>query len=124
MHVTMVESPYTTPDRSREECIRYALWCCVDCDQRGEASFASHLFYTQFIPETKEGRDRGLSYRDEIARRLGAKIARYTDIGQTYGMFRPVDCTAVVEERVLQGEIRKLWLAGLWPKGSCQLRVR
>lgn len=118
MRVTIVETPYNTAKYSRLECIRYALWCCKDCDLRGEASFASHLFFTLFIPETKEGRERGLAYRDEIARRCATSIARYKDIGETSGMYRDVDCTTTIESRVLTGEIREAWLSGAWPEGS------
>ncbi len=121
MNLTIVESPFTHPTRSRLECIRYALWCCADCDARGEGAFASHLFFTQFIPETKEGRNRGLKYRDEIARRLMCTVVRYTDIGQTPGMFRDIDSLGPVEERQLTGEIRAKWLAGEWPDSSCRL---
>lgn len=118
MRVTIVESPYNLASLGRSECVRYALWCCVDCDERGEASFASHLFFTQFIPETKDGRDRGLAYRDEIARRAGDTIARYTDIGETSGMYRPIDGTNHVTYRKLEGDIRRRWMAGEWPPGS------
>jgi hypothetical protein len=120
----MVESPYNTPTRSRLECVRYALWCCLDAERRGEACFASHLFYTLFSPETKEGRDRGLRCRDAIARRLGATIARYADIGMTPGMFRDIDCTATVEVRQLEGDIREAWLSGAWPEGSLTVQER
>ena len=119
MKVTIVESPYITPHASRLECVRYALWACEDCDSRGEAAFASHLFFTQFIPETKEGRARGLAYRDEIARRVLGTVAQYVDLGVSPGMFRPVD--SYVEQRHLTGDIRLKWLAGEWPHGSAKL---
>ena len=122
MRVTIVESPYNTPKHSRLECIRYALWCCADADARGECCFASHLFFTQFIPETKEGRDRGLKYRDELVRRLQCTVVRYTDIGTTAGMFREADGVKLTEERQLQGEIRTLWEQGYWPEGSLKCR--
>jgi hypothetical protein len=113
--VTIVESPYTSPMFSRIQCVRYALWACADCDARGEAAFASHLFYTQFIPETKDGRERGLKYRDEIARRVMGTIAHYTDLGTSPGMFRGAE---MPEQRQLTGEIRERWLRGEWPEGS------
>lgn len=122
MNVTIVESPYSTPLYNREECIRYALWCCADADSRGECCFASHLFFTQFIPETKEGRERGLAYRDEIARRTNGLVARYVDIGQTPGMFRMRDGVATVVERRLTGDIRARWERGEWPEGSLRAR--
>lgn len=123
MKFTMVESPYTTPHYGRLECIRYALWCCVDSNSRGECCIASHLFFTQFIPETEAGRERGLLCRDEVARRTVALIARYVDLGQTPGMFRRRDGSATVEERKLSGEIRLSWLKGRWPDSSTRLEV-
>ena len=123
MRVTIVESPFNLPNVSRYECARYALWCCKDCDLRGEASFASHLFYTLFIEETKEGRDRGLAYRDEIARRASTVVARYVDLGETPGMYRDIDCTGKIEVRTLTGEVRDAWLSGAWPAGSLYLRT-
>jgi hypothetical protein len=123
MRVTIVESPYNHPQLPPLECIRYALWCCADADARGECCFASHLFFTQFIPETKEGRNRGLSYRDELVRRLQCKVARYTDLGTTAGMFREVDSVKETEERQLSGEIRTLWSQGYWPEGSLKCRI-
>ena len=116
MKVVFVESPYNTPTRSRLECIRYAQWCCVDAESRGDCCFASHLFFTQFMTEAM--RDKGLAYRDEIARRTLATIARYVDIGQTPGMFRERDGSAVCETRTLTGEIRERWERGEWPEGS------
>ena len=123
MRCAMVETPYNTPTHSRQECIRYALWCCASVDASGEAAFASHLFYTQFIAENKAGRARGISYRDELARRLMDRIIRFTDLGLTPGMFRDIDSTGLVEERKLDGEFREKWLAGLWPPCSARLTV-
>lgn len=121
MRCTVVESPYSTPWHTREECIRYALWCCAQVEAAGEAAFASHLFYTQFIAETKEGRDRGLAYRDEISRRLLCKVARFVDIGETPGMYRDIDATSQVVTCNLEGKFRENWLAGLWPPCSVRL---
>lgn len=123
MRCTVVESPYSTPTHNRQECIRYALWCCAQVDASGQAAFASHLFYTQFIGETKDGRSRGLAYRDEIARRLMDRVVRFTDLGVTPGMFRDIDSTNQVEEMQLEGEFREKWLAGLWPPCSARLTV-
>jgi hypothetical protein len=93
----------------------------VDSAQKGEAPFASHLLYTQMLPETKEARELGLKMRDRIAFATGGLVARYTDIGETPGMFRDRDCTAVVESRQLTGAIRQAWLDGKWPEASARL---
>jgi hypothetical protein len=116
--ITFVESPFTHPTKSREDCVRYALWACVDATQRGECVFASHLFYTQFLPEDRLCREWGLVCRDMLAKATVAQIARYVDIGQTPGMFRDIDCTAEVVTRKLEGAAREGWLAGTWPDGS------
>jgi len=118
----MIESPYSAAC-GRAECIRYALWCCVDSERRGEAPMASHLFFTQFIPEDKDGRERGLACRDVWARAACAVVVRYVDLGTTLGMFRDVDCTARVETRMLPDDLRDRWQSGEWPQGSCRLRV-
>jgi hypothetical protein len=119
--ITFAESPYNHPNLSRSECVRYALWACVDSTSRGDAVFASHLFYTLFLSEDPMCREWGLLCRDFLARRTMALIARYVDIGETPGMFRDVDCTAVVEDRKLEGEALAGWQEGRWPEGS--LRV-
>ena len=123
MRITVVESPYTTPTRSRLECIRYACWACFDCIARGEAPFASHLLFTQILPETDGARALGLQMRDRIAFATGGLIARYTDIGETPGMYRDCDVTAKIESRKLTGPARQMWLNGLWPAASARLAV-
>jgi hypothetical protein len=122
--LVMVESPFSSKEHSREECVRYALWCCADATARGECvAMASHLFYTLFLPEDKDSRALGLECRDFVAKATMAAVVRYLDLGVTQGMFRDVDCTAVVEERRLIGHYREDWLAGLWPPGSLRPRV-
>jgi hypothetical protein len=95
----------------------------VDSAQKGEAPFASHLFYTQLLPETSESRELGLKMRDRIAFATNGLVARYIDIGYTTGMFRDCDCTAQVQSRHLEGAIRQAWLDGEWPEASARLAV-
>ena len=121
MKITIVESPYTTTRASRLECIRYACWACFDCVLRGEAFYASHLLSTQILPETAASRDIGLNMRDAIAKATIGLVAQYTDLGTTPGMYRDVDCTAVVEQRQLEGLVREAWKRGEWPSGSVRL---
>jgi hypothetical protein len=116
----MVESPYSAAC-GRLACVRYAAWCVLDSCERGEAPFASHLFYAQVWPETPEARDLGLACRDTWARAACAVVAQYVDLGITPGMVRDVDSTARVEIRRLAGENRRAWLDGSWPRGSVRL---
>jgi hypothetical protein len=117
--ITMIESPYTTPKASRQECIRYALWACADATHdHQEAVIATHLYYTQFLPEDPMTWAWGLACRDLIAKACGAQVALYEDLGTTGGMVRDVDCTAVVVHRKLGDWARGQYLQGLWPEGT------
>lgn len=117
--IVMIESPYNLPGVSRDDCVRYALWCCHDSAvNRREAPLASHLFYTQFLPEDKESRAYGLACRDLVARATVAAVARYVDLGETGGMYRDVDCTAVVETRRLPADLLARYKAGERPRGT------
>jgi hypothetical protein len=118
----MVESPYNTPKHDRSACVRYALWCCHDTQRNyNQVAIASHLTFTQWIPETKEGRELGLACRDLLAKSTLAMVARYTDLGETPGMYRDVDCTATVLSRKLPPDLWARWLAVEWPEGSVRL---
>ena len=121
MKITIVESPYSSPDRLT--CLRYACWACFDCILRGEAPFASHLLFTQILPETPTSRDLGLAMRDTIAKATQGLVAQYVDLGTTAGMFRDVDCTAVVVQRRLTGLSLAAWQRGEWPVGSIRPAV-
>lgn len=118
MNIVIVESPFSHPTRTRDECVRYAQFAVLDCLQRGEAPFASHLFYATVLPEDRESREMGLACRDRIACATGGIVARYVDLGTTPGMFRAVDCTAVVEERRLPGDLLLRWDRGERVRGS------
>jgi hypothetical protein len=121
VRLVLVESPYTSP-KGRLECVRYALWCMYDSLSRGEAPMASHLLYTQALPEDQAGRAMGLECRDAWSRQT-TLVAQYTDLGLTPGMVRDVDSTNKVEQRKLEGALRDAWLIGTWPPGSVRLAV-
>ncbi|MDP2676123.1 MAG: hypothetical protein Q8O83_00335 [bacterium] len=60
MRRVIIESPFKGDEkRSEEQNVQYARACAHDCISRGEAPFASHLFYTQegilndLIPEER-----------------------------------------------------------------------
>ena len=120
----MLESPYVTSGYSREQCVRYALWCCYDSlVNHHECQIASHLFWTQFLPEDQKSRELGLAARDFLARVSHATTVRYVDLGKTVGMFRDVDCTRPIEERRLPTALLKFWVSGQYPKGSLKPEV-
>ena len=85
MKLVSVESPYAG---DVERNVRYAKACVRDCLKRGEAPYASHLFFTQegllddTVPEERKlGMEAGKAW--EVAARLSAV---YTDLGMSGGM--------------------------------------
>lgn len=119
----VIETPYNSKHYTREQCVRYALWCCYHATLLGESPFASHLFFTQFLPEDKESREIGLACRDTWARSSQARIVRYTDLGETSGMFREIDGTAIRESRKLPDVLLDKWRNREYPTGSLKLCV-
>ncbi len=86
--LVILESPYAG---EVEENLAYARRCALDCALRGEASQASHLYYTQFLDDTVPG-------QRELGIRLGLAWTRvadysvfYTDRGWSTGMLRALD---------------------------------
>lgn len=84
MTFVIVESPFAG---DTERNIEYAQKACRDCFRRGEFCFASHLFYPQFLDDTKiDERNFGIQggywfwYR-------ATKIAFYVDHGWSPGMY-------------------------------------
>ncbi len=81
----VIESPYAG---EVEKNVAYAKACVLDCLKRGEAPYASHLFFTQagllddLKPEERKlGIDAGLAWGDAAAVR-----AVYIDRGMSTGM--------------------------------------
>lgn len=80
-----IESPYAG---DVERNVRYAKACVRDCLKRGEAPYASHLFFTQdgllddTVPEERKlGMEAGKVW--EVAAEL---TVVYTDLGMSGGM--------------------------------------
>ena len=88
MKTVAIESPLAGDfDRN----LRYARLCALDCVRRGEAPYASHLFFTQFLndaaPEEREtGITAGFTWADKADVR-----AIYTDLGVSSGMGRGLE---------------------------------
>lgn len=65
---------------------RYALWCAYDCYLRGEAVYASHLIYTQFLNDmAPHERTYGIVSGFKWAKHANYAVF-YTDLGMSPGM--------------------------------------
>lgn len=84
---TVIESPFTAPiTDGLVRNVQYAMLAVRDSLARGEAPYASHLFYTQMLDdnnltERQLGMDAGL-----IICRHAEQTAVYTDYGVSRGM--------------------------------------
>jgi len=82
MRLVAIESPLraaTPEDHERNRL--YALWCAHDCFVRGEAAYASHLFFTQFLDDT-DPRQREFGVAAGLAWAAKADLrAFYVDLG-------------------------------------------
>lgn len=104
MRLVLIESPFAG-DRVRNR--RYLEACAADCKRRGEAYYASHAFYTQFldddVPEERAwGIEAGLAW----GARADATVV-YEDLGISRGMQlgiqNAVDAGRTVEYRSIPG---------------------
>ena len=85
MKLVVVESPLAG-DFMRNR--RYALWCAYDCYMKGEAAYASHLIYTQFLDDENPGhREFGIAAGLAWAAKADFR-AFYVDLGMSPGMQR------------------------------------
>lgn len=83
MTPVILESPYAGDVETN---VKYAKACVLDCLLRGEAAFASHLFYTQVLDDNiPEQRQQGIEAGLSIARLFSYTVV-YTDLGISKGM--------------------------------------
>lgn len=81
----VIESP-SAGDFARN--MRYARLCALDCRLRGEAAYASHLFFTQFLDDrSPEDRAFGIAAGFEWAQHADL-VALYWDLGISTGMIK------------------------------------
>lgn len=83
-----IASPFrgATVEETRQNIV-YARLCVLDCLERGESPYASHLIITQVYAETDALRDIGLRAGDAY-RAVSDVVALYVDLGVTDGMRR------------------------------------
>ena len=109
--ITIIESPFSAPSHDAiVRNVRYAMLAVRDSLSRGEAPYASHLFFTQMlddnIPEERAlGIDAGLSVG-----RHAALTAIYTDFGLSRGMEYGITAAKEIRRPVVE---RKLFGAAL-----------
>lgn len=101
--IVVLESPYAG-DVARNEA--YARDAMLDCLQRGEAPFASHLLYTQVLDDRSPS-ERAVGIEAGFAfRRVADKTVVYGDLGISRGMelgiADAIRCGCVVEYRSLE----------------------
>ena len=83
----IVESPYSC---NVEKNLKYARAAITNCIQRGEAPFASHLFYTQVL-DNKSPQDRELGIWLGVNwMQVAHAVVIYTDLGISSGMERGI----------------------------------
>lgn len=85
MKRVVIESPYAGDVEAN---VAYAKRCVLDCLKRGEAPYASHLFFTQpGLLDDKSAEERALGIAAGLAWGESADIvAVYVDLGITSGM--------------------------------------
>jgi len=85
----IIESPYAGDvDRNKE----YLRRCVMDSLDRGEAPFASHGFYTQYLDDNdKDQRQKGIvcGYEWMAAVKM---VVIYSDYGVSDGMEKAIEC--------------------------------
>lgn len=88
MRRVIIESPYAG---HIERNAAYARACMLDCLERGEAPFASHLLYTQVLRD-EEPEERAQGIEAGLAWHVCAdRVAVYEDLGISGGMQIAID---------------------------------
>ena len=108
MRTVVIESPFAG-DVARN--IRYAKACVRDCLKRGEAPYASHLFFTQegllddLVPEERE---QGILSGFAIGNKLDAVVV-YEDLGRSNGMTRGIARAQAHEQEIEYRSLGEDW---------------
>jgi hypothetical protein len=106
MRRVVIESPYAGDVAAN---IEYAKRCVHDCLKRGEAPYASHLFFTQngllddLVPEERKlGIESGFAW-GAAADVVVVYVDRGVSNGMTQGIARAVKAGQQIEFRSLEG---------------------
>lgn len=111
--LVIIESPFAGTPEEVADNVRYARACMLDCLNRGEAPYASHLLYTQegvlddTIPEQRQlGIEAGLAWGQK-AEATVVYMDRGVSKGMVQGIIRALEEGRVVEPRSLNGSSPK-----------------
>lgn len=104
MRLVLIESPFAG-DRDRNRA--YLEAAAADCKSRGEAYYASHAFYTQFLDDdVPEDRAWGIAAGLAWGAKADATVV-YADLGISRGMDEGIKlaklCGRIIETRFLPG---------------------
>jgi len=107
--LVVVETPYA---KNVERNIKYLKTCLLDCIERGENPYASHLFFTQILDDEDSGQRRlGLRLGFEWGAHA-EKCVVYCDLGITKGMAKgiskAIERGQEIEFRWLQNEEKNI----------------
>lgn len=106
MHRVIVESPFRGEYALNRA---YLLMCLRDSLLRGEAPFASHLFYTEVLDD-REPRDRELGIHAGLAWAEGADlVAVYNDLGVSRGMQYAIEHHTAAGRRIEYRSLGSAW---------------
>lgn len=85
--MTLIESPFSAVnERELVRNVYYTMLAVRDSLERGEAPYASHLFFTQMLDDTNQrDRDLGIIAGLDIGK-FAKKSALYLDLGLSKGM--------------------------------------
>ncbi len=104
--MTLIESPFSAPDeRELVRNVYYAMLVAHDSLERGEAPYASHLFFTQMLDDNDaHERELGINAGLDIGK-LAVRSAIYLDLGVSrgmeYGIESAKNARRAIEERRL-----------------------
>lgn len=88
--------------------VEYGWRCVIDSMRRGEAPWASHLFYTQIMNDADPAQ-RSLGFACEEAWLQAADlIVAYIDRGMSSGMMKTINMVSQSPEYLIPIEIRSL----------------
>lgn len=102
MELVVIESPLAG---DFERNIKYARLCALDCLNKGEAPYASHLFFIQMLSdEIRMERDLGIKAGFYWANAASKRVV-YEDFGISEGMRKGIEHAKEITQNV---EYRKL----------------
>jgi len=105
MRRVLILSPYKGDIEAN---VAYAWECVIDSMKRGEAPWASHLFYTEIMNDADPAQ-RSLGFACEYAwLRVCDLLAVYTDRGLSSGMVKTINSASVDPTLSIPIELRSL----------------